>query len=198
MGFKNILTIPPFHSNYSHSSSSEITPNLPFVLYHGNLNVPENNIAVRFLLQHIFTNKNIKYVIAGSCNNIKLREKILQHPNIKLIPNPDSQQIEELLRSANVIVLPTFQNTGIKLKLIESLYKGNHIITNEQMVDGFPLPQLVKIAKSNDQFHRLIREALSHPLEDEKRAERVKMLDIFFSNEDNAQKMIEAFYNLSR
>lgn len=193
--FKNISTIHPFHS--FNSTATNINDQ-PFILYHGNLNVAENILAVDYLLKEIFIDKKKKYVVAGLNNNIEFKNKFTTYPNIELIENPSNEKIEDLVKSARVIVLPTFQSTGIKLKLIDSLYKGNHVIANQQMAQGFPLPEIISIANKSDEIIDLVNEKMKNPLSSEEKKNRLIQLNRFFDNNNNVIRIIDIINQLLR
>jgi len=193
--FKNIYTIPPFHSFNSKATNIN---DQPFILYHGNLNVAENILAVDYLLKEIFIDKTLKYVVAGLNNNIEFKSKFTTYPNIEFIENPSNEKIEDLIKSARVIVLPTFQSTGIKLKLIDSLYKGNHVIANQQMAQGFPLSEIISIANKSDEIIDLVNEKMKNPLSNEEKNNRLIQLNRFFDNNNNAVRIIDIINQLLR
>ena len=58
-------------------------------------------------------------------------------------PDPDQNTMLDLIRQAQVLVLPTFQPTGIKLKLIDALFNGRHIIVNSPMIAGTGLEKIL-------------------------------------------------------
>lgn len=195
-GFKNIFTIPPFHSMDNDYVANNKQQAAPYVLYHGNLNVEENIAAVDYLLKEVFTDNTIKYVIAGSGKGHFLQSGL--GGNISIIENPSYEEITALITNASVITLPTFQSTGIKLKLIDSLYKGQHVIVNEAMVDGFPLPELILLAKNTEDMKSLINENLKKVFTTEERISRIQMLNMHFSNKQNAIKIAEILDKLLR
>ena len=63
-------------------------------------------------------------------------------PNIELVENPPFEKMEELMRDAHINLLLTFQNTGIKLKLLNSLYRGRFVLVNGKMVNNTGLETL--------------------------------------------------------
>ena len=191
IGLKNVITVPPFHSTSSPTEAIINSQEDKFVLYHGNLNVSENLKAAKFLIKHIFTRNNIKYVIAGSLKTNTSSLLKIKNKSVRIITNPTSQEIGELIQSATVIVLPTFQSTGIKLKLIDSLYKGKHVITNDKMVEGFPLPELVSIAKSNNEFMDLIDSKMTASFTNEEKNNRILRMNNCFDNNNNAKTIIK-------
>jgi hypothetical protein len=196
-GFDNITTIPPFHSaTFNSASTSNYNQDkAPYVLYHGNLNVSENIAAVDYLINDVFTDNTIKYIIAGSSNGHNLNYKSTN--NIRFIKNPSFEEITDLIANARVIALPTFQATGIKLKLIDSLYKGQHVIVNEAMIEGFPMPELTFLAKNTNEMKKLISDNLKNVFTSEQRNKRIQELNLYFDNEVNATRIIEIIEKLS-
>jgi len=188
-GFKNIKVIPPFHSFENENWEENTQDNEPYVLYHGNLNVVENLAAAEYLIDHVFTDNTIKYVIAGSSKGNYLKKKVKN--NIEIIENPTKEEINKLIANAQVIALPTFQSTGVKLKLIDSLFKGQHVVVNELMIAGFPLPELTALSKSTEEMRALIKEYLSKPFTSEEKQNRIQNLNMHFNNNKNAEQIIE-------
>ena len=186
--FKNIKVIPPFHSFENENWEENTKDNEPYVLYHGNLNVAENLAAVEYLIDNVFTDNTIKYVIAGSSKNNYLKKKAKS--NIEIFENPTKEEINKLIANARVIALPTFQSTGVKLKLIDSLYSGQHVIVNELMIAGFPTPELTLLAKTTEEMKALIKEYLSKPFTSEEKQYRIQKLNLHFNNKKNAEQII--------
>ena len=197
IGFKNIITVPPFHSSTNENviSTNQVKDEAPYVLYHGNLNVEENLAAVDYLINHVFTDSTIKYIIAGSSSSTYLKSKSAH--NICIIENPSHEEITDLVANARVVVLPTSQSTGIKLKLIDSLYKGQHVIVNEAMIEGFPLPELTLHANDTEEMKELISANLNNVFTSDDREKRIQKLNLIFDNKVNAAKINEVIEKLS-
>ena len=113
--------LPSFHANEQVES---ITGKGTYALYNGNIEVPENAHAVSYLMENVFNNINIPLVIAGMNPPAYIRQLADKHSNITVIPNPDDSEMFELIRDAHVNILVTFQATGLKLKLLNTLYQG--------------------------------------------------------------------------
>jgi hypothetical protein len=128
-------------------------------------------------------------VIAGSSKGNYLKKKVKN--NIEIIENPTKEEINKLIANAQVIALPTFQSTGVKLKLIDSLFKGQHVVVNELMIEGFPLPELTALSKSTEEMRALIKEYLSKPFTSEEKQNRIQNLNMHFNNNKNAEQIIE-------
>lgn len=108
----------------------------PFVLYHGNLSVEENSQVARFIIRQVAPLcPNIRFIIAGRSPNLGAVPE-----NVEVVANPSDSQLDELLCKARVHLMLTFQPTGIKLKLLNTLVRGSgHIIANKEMLHGHQL-----------------------------------------------------------
>lgn len=161
-----IFFIPCFHAN----DHIQIRRNkTDFILYHGNLSVAENIQAALFLIKHVFSRLPYRCIIAGMNPSQLLTKTAGLYPNISVEANPSEERMNELIRSAQIHTLITFQSTGLKLKLLNSLFNGKHIIANHQMLTGSGLENLCSIAETPDeiihQCHILINKNIDSDLE---------------------------------
>jgi len=161
-----------------------------FVLYHGNLEVGENNEAALYLVNQVFNDLDIPLVIAGNKPSASLIKASNLYKNIQLRGNISTEEIYELIKSAQINVLPTFQATGIKLKLLAALYNGRHCIVNSPMVDQTGLESLCSIADSPNEMKKKIQELFNTEFNEEEAARREKILMSGFSNKKNIQELI--------
>lgn len=184
--------IPAFHQN---KDVKTIPESSNYALYHGNLSVGENNDAALFLVNQVFNNLPYKLIIAGNNPSKKLIKAVKQFKNIELLTNTDYQTINQLIALAKINVLPTFQATGIKLKLLNSLYIGKHCLVNQSMVSGTGLEELCTIANTaeewKDKIQMLFNTSFNMVDETEKRK---NILNLIYNNEKNAQKLIEIIW----
>ncbi|MFM2136677.1 MAG: hypothetical protein RL021_2077, partial [Bacteroidota bacterium] len=123
-----------------------------FAFYHGNLSIGENNQAACFLVRDVFAGLPYPLVIAGSNPSDELQLLVSKTPNVRLLDGLSQEEIHEHVAAAAVNVLPTFQSTGIKLKLLASLFNGRHCLVNEPMVLNTGLESLCIIAKDAAAF----------------------------------------------
>ena len=65
-----------------------------------------------------------------------------------LVANPDEAQMADIISKAHIHVLPSFNNTGIKIKLLNALFNGRHCVVNDQMVAGTPLGILCHVVNT--------------------------------------------------
>ncbi|MCC7245294.1 MAG: glycosyltransferase, partial [Saprospiraceae bacterium] len=127
----NVFHIPPFHPNRlieSRLGKGE------YVLFHGKLSVPDNERAALWLIEEVFSRMNVPFIIAGMEPSDDLRSAAARYDHIQLIENPDDRQMDDLLKKAHINLLVSFQKSGIKLKLLNALFRGRFCIVNDQMV----------------------------------------------------------------
>ena len=161
-----------------------------FCLYHGNLEVGENNEAALYLVNEVFSKIDTPFIVAGKKPSSELIDAISKHKHIELKANISTSEIDELIANAQINVLPTFQATGIKLKLLAALFKGRHCIVNLPMVDNTGLESLCSIANDAEKMLVEINQLFIQEFDSGASALREKVLNNLFSNEKNIEKII--------
>jgi len=188
--FDHVQYIPAFHPNEEIKSR---TGKGNYVLYHANLSVAENMIAVDFLINKVFSKIDFPCVIAGKNPHDKLKKKIRKYSNIRLIANPSSSEMENLISQAHINVLPTFQSTGIKLKLLQSISLGRFCLVNTAMVKGTGLESLCLIHDEASMMIDAIEKLMDEDFTEEMIKKREKIFSEKFSNIENAKKLLDMF-----
>lgn len=185
LNFKQVNYVPAFHS----CETVTVKPGKgTYFLYHGNLDVEENQKAIYFLINQVFVHTNAKLVVAGKNSGSRIAIEMKKLPNSELISNPSPEQIDDLIENAQACVLPTFQATGLKLKLLISLFKSRHIIVNGPMVENTGLENLCLVANSANQFISKINETQSIDFT-QKMIENRKQKLASFSNQTSGEKL---------
>lgn len=133
---KHIKFIPAFFDE----SPLPVSASGDFILYHGNLNVAENVEAAIWILDNIAANlPGYKFVIAGYNPPTHLQQHARLFKNVKIISSPSNAEMDDLIDKAKIHLLITFQATGVKLKLLNVLYRNGKVIANSLMVSGSKL-----------------------------------------------------------
>jgi hypothetical protein len=96
--------------------------------------------------------------------------------------------MQHLIQNAHINILPAFQNTGIKLKLLHALFMGRHCLTNQTMVEGSILKDAVHLAEDAKAFREAIDQLIKTPFEESDLENRKTQLQLF-DNQMNAQKI---------
>ena len=166
-----------------------------FCLYHGNLSINENEEAAIWLLQNVFNDIKIPFVITGKNPSQKLEFLAYQQPHTCLVANPSDKELHDMIAKAQINILPSFNNTGIKLKLLNALYNGRHCLVNKAGVEGSGLNRLCTIAEDADDFKTAIRYLYAIPYTKEENEKRQLLLQQLYNNQKNADKLIEIFWS---
>ena len=119
-----------------------------YCLYHGNLEVEENEYAVKWLIKNVFNKLEIPFVVAGKNPSKKITAMMEKNKLSCLVANPNETQMADIISKAHIHVLPSFNNTGIKIKLLNALFNGRHCVVNNPMVGGTQLGPLCHIVNT--------------------------------------------------
>lgn len=168
-----------------------------FVLYHGNLGVGENNEAAMYLVKKVFNDMPISLVIAGNNPSSELEKAVAEHDHITLLQNQTSESILKLIKQAQINILPTFQATGIKLKLINALFAGRHCIVNNLMVKNTGLEKLCIWADDPIAMRKAVQKYWKAEFTEDEIAKRKELLADKFVNKNNAVKLMQHIEELS-
>ncbi len=189
-----ILTISPFEQSYfskkfgskavyipafySHYKRTQLNSKEKFTLWHGDLRVVDNVKAALFVI-NIFSKTKHKLVIASSFKNKSVCEQIEKYPNIIFENISSTEKFNKLISSAHIHTLITYQKTGIKLKLLNTLTNGKFIIANSKMIDDTGLESTCEIANNNLEFTNTIEKLLMLEFDQEIQQKRAELLEKF-------------------
>ena len=149
--FENVVYVPV---GFEHFPSKMVAkPHDPFYLFHGNLSVAENQEAVHWLLDAfrkitipqtlVIAGKNPDQLVIAACKQLS---------NVQLVANPDDLQLQELMQTTNAHLIIGFQQSGIKLKLLNALMTGKKCIVTPEIVAGSGLNHLCTIISTPEEL----------------------------------------------
>jgi glycosyltransferase involved in cell wall biosynthesis len=165
-----------------------------YCLYQGNLSVPENEKAITWLITEVLPGINMPIVIAGKNASESLEALIRKQVRCRLISNPGNDELNELIQKAHINLLPSFNTTGIKLKLLHALFEGRHCIANNAMIEGTGLEPICHIATTSKEFIKEITKLSDQQFEEEDITLRTELLESIFNNKVNAEKIIQLIW----
>lgn len=178
--------IPPFHPN----EALETTQGKgKFALFHGKLSVSDNEKAALALV-HIFRDLDTPLSIAGKNPTKRLRKAVQSFPHISLIADPSEAEMNTLIRTAHIHVLLSFQQSGMKLKLLNALFRGRFVITNSILVQGSGLENYVIIEDDYEKIGEKVQALMSVEFSEAAYKNRLLLLKNRFSNNKNAQNIV--------
>jgi predicted nucleic acid-binding protein len=187
-----VVYLPSFHANEEIES---ITGKGNYALYNGNIEVPENAHAVKFLIKEVFNGLNKKLVVAGMNPPDHIQKLASEYPNIEIVANPDDEQMFKLIKEAQVNILVTFQATGLKLKLLNTLFKGRFCLVNSKMLNGTGLDKLCLVGDTTGELKQLLNNAFKTEFLETEVAERKEILAERYSNDKNADRLIQLVFD---
>jgi glycosyltransferase involved in cell wall biosynthesis len=138
----------------------------------------------------VFNDLKIPLIIAGNDPSEELLTAAKKNPYISIKKNISTNEIYALIRQAQINILPTFQSTGIKLKLLAALFNGRHCIVNSPMVKGTGLEQLCIVADASQAMKEAVNKFFAADLDEQEKTKREKILLRDFSNAANAEKLL--------
>ncbi|MEO6290066.1 MAG: glycosyltransferase family 4 protein [Ginsengibacter sp.] len=187
----NVKFLPVFLPFYKVSSEKG---NGTFCLYHGNLSVAENEKAVLWILNKIFDTLTIPFVIAGKNPSAHLQKIMHRNNTVCLVANPSQSEMDDLIQKAHVHILPSFNKTGIKIKLLNALFHGRFVIANDAAVEGTHLAPLCNIANTPQDYKKILPTLFNESFTENEIANRKGILGSIYNNDVNAQQLMQWLY----
>ena len=183
-----VAYLPAFHANEGLSARKGKGD---YALYQGNLSVAENFKTAVFLML-VFEKLPFDLKIAGKNPPLALQQRASKLPNVHLIANPDDGEMRQLINNAHINVLPAFQPTGVKLKLINALFQGRFCLINSGMTSGLPLDEICHFAHNGREFQTQIAHLFSQTFDQTHLNKRKIWLNQHFDNAANAKILLNA------
>lgn len=185
--YHNAHYVPAFHSGEEVTSKKGKGS---FALYHGNLSVGENHEAAMYLIQKVFAKIKYPLIIAGSNPQPELIKEVEKYLHIDLKSKISFTEMDALIADAHINILPTFQPTGIKLKMLSALYKGRFCLVNNFMIENTGLEELCSISNTPKELQQEINRLSQMGFTEEILQFRRGILNEKFNNLESAKIII--------
>ncbi len=191
---KDVINTFPFFNN-----DINIKPNFKtkdkYILFHAKLSVQENIDAALYIIKTIAPKIDARFIIAGLEPDASIISAANSVENIEIKANLSESNMQSLLNNAHINILTTKQSTGLKLKLINSLYQSKYIIANNEMLSGSGLDKLVEIANTSSEIISKANELLKKSFTEIDYEKRMKMIPKEYYNEKRIEEIIKTIYN---
>ena len=102
--------------------------------------------------------------------------------------------MEELIQKAQINVIPSFNSSGVKLKLLQAVFAGRHCIVNEAAVSGSGVEVACHIAANAEAMASIIMQLYRQPFAEEEILLRKKILQHNYDNDQNAETIISLLW----
>lgn len=182
--FQNAHYIPVFHGN---SEVANLSGFGKYAFYHGDLRMSDNRRAAQFLISVFKQIPDYQLVIASNRGKRMIKKQIGNYPNISHTAIKSQQHLDEMMHEAHISVMLSFQQSGTKLKSVNSLYKSRHCIINKNMVDDENLRSLCVMAETESDFIAAVNRLKDEPYTDFEKREQV--LGLLMDDVLNARKI---------
>jgi hypothetical protein len=190
-GARNTHHVPAFIPNES-VNSKEGTGT--FILYHGNLSVAENEKAATWLLERVFHELDIPFVIAGKNPSERLKHLAHAKPHTCIVENPSEAEMNDLIQKAQLHILPSFTSSGIKLKLLNAVFNGRHVMVNNEMITGTGLEKGCQIVNNPTEYKYHAFRLFHKKFTNDDIAVRKELLNTHFNNEAHAKQIMQILH----
>lgn len=141
--------------------TTELTAQKPLCMFLGAY-FPANVEGIEWFVKNVLPRVNIRMQIVGKGMD-KLKEADWMRPDIEVLCNvPD---LEPLFEAADIMVLPIFKGSGMKVKTCESLMYGKNIIGTPEAWSGYELDysKAGACVIAPDEFVAAIEDFCRHP-----------------------------------
>jgi hypothetical protein len=160
-----------------------------FCLYHGNLSVNENEKAVEWLLE-AFNQSPLNIIFAGKSPSPHLKKIVEANPQCCLVADPTDAELQDMIAKAQVHLLPAFNVTGVKLKLLNAFFNGKHCLVNKAAVAGSGLENYCTLAETPAAFKQEALRLFEIAFTEAEQQQRQGLLQSLYNNERNAQRLL--------
>ena len=191
LGAQKVFELPPF-VGWEIPLCLEGTGS--FCLFHGNLSVAENDRSARWLLEKVFAKMDVPLVIAGKNPSPKLIKLAHRWQHTCIVSNPTAAEMQDLIRKAQIHVLPSFTTTGIKFKLLNAVFCGRHVVANQAMVKDSRLESACHLTENAAGFQSVIMQLFRRSFSEEEVELRSGLLQNYYDNEGHARQLINWLY----
>jgi hypothetical protein len=161
-----------------------------FCLYHGDLSKRENEFAAQWLLEHVFNNLEIPFVIAGKDPSEQLEQAAHVRMHTCLVSNPGEMEMKELIKKAQIILLPTFIEEQSQDFAMHALLLGRHVLVNSRAAKMSPFESLFDIAETPEEFRDKTEKLFSTLFVEEQKNKRLYEISQIESDDFKAKAMI--------
>jgi glycosyltransferase involved in cell wall biosynthesis len=180
--------IPVFHGN---ERVKQLEGFGDYAIYHGDLRMSDNKKVVRFLIE-IFKKIDYKLVIAAIDNAEFVKKQSKGHENISFIKIENFTHLQSILAKAHINILLSYQQSGTKLKLVNSLYNSRFCLINQNICDDEKLTDLCEFVVSEKEIISKIEVLKSTAFTDFN--PRKSVLESYMNDSTNAQLLSNAIF----
>jgi hypothetical protein len=161
-----------------------------FCLYYGDMSKKENEYSAKWLLEHVFNKLEIPFVIAGNNPDESLEQAAHVRMHTCLVSNPSAQEMSELIKKAQIVLMPSLIDQQSQDNVLKSLLWGRHILVNHKATHESPFAKWFEVAETPELFREKIESLFSQPFHENEKNTRLEGLLQMGSEESKALKLV--------
>lgn len=162
-----------------------------FCLFYGQLSDREVEYAALWLLENIFNELEIPFVIAGNNPSTQLEQAAHLRLHTCLVAEPGSKEMDELIKKAQVVMLPSFIDNQQPNNLLRALSHGKHLLTNPKALGLSGLGSWCAIAETPEQFKEKTASLFKQAYTEEEHNSRKNAISNLFNDGVKAEELIK-------
>jgi hypothetical protein len=132
----NAVLMPPFHGN---SAIDIKTGKGDYLLFQGDFSIEINQSALFDILDQLPKDMKSKIIVAGRSGNQSFEDKLANYTNIQREADVSDVEMIEFVRNAQLNIIHSLHQAGMKLKLFTALYHGRFILASKNCQTNTPL-----------------------------------------------------------
>ena len=152
--------------------------------------VEENYKAVEFLLD-VFEGTSYSLKIIGRGIDSSLLKKVDQSDVADYLGELSDSDLKRTIGESKLCCLPTFQETGIKLKFVQALFQANDILLNQKMLADPDFMEYCYLGESVEEWRTQLDQVFKAKTDKEKTAKRIELTKKSFDNMNSAKLLAE-------
>lgn len=191
---KPVKYIPFSYSNHAAATETNTPPNPDKIGFIGALNWEPNIEGLSVFIREVWPmvhkkHPKLKFHIAGRGKNTKL-EKLSSN---RITFEGEVPSAPEFMRSCSVLVVPLYESSGVRVKLIEASALAVPVITTPAGIKGLEMPDDgIAVCESAREFADQISKMIENPHYAQKRGEKAqKYIAEYLNPVQTAQQLIE-------
>jgi len=187
--FQKAVYVPVFHGNREVAHLSGIGK---YAIYHGDLRMSDNLRVAAYLIEIFKKVKDFSLVIASNNGEKFVKKCIGDSANITFVPIENFMHLQQLLMDAQINMIFSFQKSGTKLKLMNSLYNSRFCFINGNIIDDENVMELCEFANSESEIIRKINIFKNRPYTDYEK--RKQVLETKMNDDLNAEILAKEIF----
>ena len=146
---------------YQKNDQGQMTHNTPKCLFVGAY-FPSNNEGIFWFIKHVFPQVNIHLTIVGKWMS-QFKKKYPVPATVEVLS--DVPDLKPYIENADIVILPIFSGSGMKVKTCESLMYGKNILATSEAFEGYDLDydKVGGLCNTKEEFIGKITDFIENP-----------------------------------